>query len=66
MSDVIGIAIEKWSHERRKAASAWLHDLYGFGTYKTWYVDVQPHGCEDLVMRKDIYFLFIAAFGKDT
>lgn len=65
MSNVTGIAIEKWSHKQRKAATDWLYNLYGYGNYETWYVDVQLHGCEDLVMRNDIYFMFIAAFGKD-
>ena len=65
MSDVVGIAIEKWSHEKRKAATNWLHSLYGSGTYKTWYIDIRPIGCEDLVMREDIYFLFKAAFGNE-
>lgn len=31
----------------------------------TWYTDIQPAGCEDLVMRKDIYFMFVAAFGEN-
>lgn len=65
MTDVIGIAIEKWTHKQRKAATDWLYNLYGYGNYETWYVDVQPAGIEDLVMRKDIYFMFTAAFGED-
>lgn len=64
MNDVIGIAIEKWSHKQKKSAINWLRDLYGPSHYTTWYVDVQPM-MEDLVMRKDIYFLYKAAFGDD-
>lgn len=63
MNDVIGVAIEKWPHEKRKSATDWLRELYGPSHYSTWYVDVQPM-MEDLVMRKDIFFMFQAAFGK--
>jgi hypothetical protein len=81
MNNVIGIAIENWPHEKRKAATDWLLNLYGPPSagvsiwsqrgvgYKwkeaTWYTDLQPAGCEDLIMRKDIYFMFCAAFGEN-
>ena len=75
MSEVIGIAVEKWSADCYNEAIKWLHNLHGqmcsgdfdsTGTYKepTWYIDYQPL-CQDLVMRKDIYFMFVAAFGED-
>ena len=72
MNDVIGIAVEKWSAEDYNTACKWLHDMYGDpcaegnSWYKqaTWYVDHQPL-CQDLIMRKDIYFMFVAAFGED-
>ena len=64
MSDVIGIGIENWHLEDKGAAVGWLRSLYGPSHYATWYIDVQPM-MEDLVMRKDIYFMFVAAFGKN-
>ena len=75
MSDVIGIAVEKWTAENYEAALKWLHSMYGeqcsgdfdsTNTWKapTWYVDYAPL-CQDLVMRKDIYFMFCAAFGEN-
>lgn len=64
MSDVIGIAIGKWDAQRQVDTCVWLHSLYGPSHYTTWYIDVQPF-MEDLVMRKDIYFMYKAAFGDD-
>ena len=75
MTEVVSIAIEKWSAEDYEKATAWLREMYGpacsgipknFGGWiePTWYRDFQPM-CEDLVMRKDIYFMFVAAFGED-
>jgi hypothetical protein len=58
------IPIDKWSLQDRKGAITWLLGLYGFGNIKTWYLDTQPAGCEDLIMRDDIYFMFAAAFGE--
>ena len=62
MSDVIGVAIENWTAEHFDEVTNWLISLYGISNIRTWYVDIQPL-CEDLVMRKDIYFLYKAAFG---
>lgn len=72
MSDVISIAVEKWSQQKKDAAIKWLRDVYGdpcaegnrWHKEATWYRDYQ-FMCEDLVMRKDIYFMFVAAFGDD-
>ena len=64
MSDVIGVAIERWPAEKIDAAVKWLHDTYGGADYPNWYVDYQ-HMCTDLVMRKDIYFMFLVRFGQD-
>lgn len=64
MTDVIGIAIEKWSQQCKDTATEWLYTMYGPVTPRSWFVDPQPL-CEDLVMRKDIYFMFVAAFGED-
>ena len=66
MSDVIGIGIEKWEAKHVVDVRNWLRSLYGPSHYTTWYIDVQPYGCEDLVMRKDIYFMFVAAFGENN
>ena len=64
MSDVIGIAIDNWTAEKFDQATDWLYNMYGRVSPSTWYVDRQPL-CDDLVMRKDIYFMFMAAFGED-
>lgn len=75
MSNVISIAVEKWSAEDYEAALKWLHGMYGgqcsggvdstdTWVEETWYVDYAPL-CQDLVMRKDIYFMFCAAFGEN-
>lgn len=64
MSDVIGIAVERWSSERRMQADQWLRAMYGSPSEQNWYFDYQPM-CTDIVMRKDIYFMFAAAFGVD-
>lgn len=64
MSDVIGVAIENWDSQKQISVRNWLNDIYGPSHYTTWYIDVQPM-MVDLVMRKDIYFLFVAAFGKE-
>lgn len=64
MTDEIGIAIEKWSHEQIRSATDWLYSVYGPVTPRSWFVDIQPRS-EYLIMRKDIYFMFVAAFGED-
>lgn len=69
MTEVVGVAIENWTAESYGAAIDWLFDTYGGisnGVTReiTWYIDHQPL-CSDLVMRKDIYFMFTAAFGED-
>lgn len=72
MNDRIGVAVEKWTAEQYDEVTDWLFDMYGDpGTGQnedddrlTWYLDRQPL-CEDLVMRKDIYFMFVAAFGEE-
>ncbi len=62
--DVIGVAIERWSTKKQDRATEWLYNTYGPVGPRSWYVDSQ-HLCVDLVMRKDIYFMFLAAFGED-
>lgn len=64
MIDVIGIAVETWSSDRRVQADKWLHTMYGPPSEQNWYFDYQPM-CWDLVMRKDIYFMFLARFGQE-
>lgn len=72
MSDRIGIAVENWTAEKYNEVTDWLFDMYGdpgTGSNKhddilTWYSDFRPY-TQDLVMRKDIYFMFCAAFGED-
>lgn len=64
MSDVIGIAVERWSWKKLNKATNWLHNNYGPEGYPVWYMDYQPM-CTDLVMREDVYFMFLARFGQD-
>lgn len=59
MSDVIGVAVDNWDHEHLGGVIIWLQNNYGPSTRDTWYIDYQPL-CIDLVMHKEIYFIFRA------
>lgn len=64
MSDVIGIAVESWPDKKLSKARKWLQRNYGPEGHPVWYMDYQPM-CTDLVMREDIYFMFLARFGQE-
>ena len=53
-----GVAIEKWNWLVRKDVFDWLEQNYGSSNKNTWYTD-KDYDFEDLVMKDEIYFMFM-------
>lgn len=55
------MAVDDWPHEKLGETIKWLQETYGPSTHQSWYIDYQPL-CIDLVMDKEVYFFWRAAY----
>lgn len=63
LKNLIAIPVDGWSPEQRNNVCQWFTDMgYPVG-YPRWYFDDQFR-CSDLVMSKEIFFMYQMAFGK--